>query len=301
MSDETNAGDLIVAPQHPTTAPQGMSVFSNAPAFEMAQRIAKALSSSDLVPANYKGNLPNCLIALEVAQRTGSSPLMVMQHLNVIHGRPSWSSQYIIAAVNSCGRFSPLRFRVDGEGDAQTCIASATDAATGELLEGPPVSIRMAKEEGWWAKSGSKWKTMPDLMLRYRAAAFFGRLYAPDVLMGMHSAEEVADFIDVTPTRERPAAAVADLNADLGAEAATVAARPRAPDPVEDPVPAASAPDPEPAPATEQTPTPANDNTPLPAGRGRRGAAKPAPAAAPAAAETAPAPATAKASGADLF
>ena len=55
----------------------------------------------------------------------------------------------------------------------------------------------MAKAEGWLQKQGSKWQTMPDLMLRYRAAAFFARQYAPELTMGMHTAEEVADVVEI--------------------------------------------------------------------------------------------------------
>jgi hypothetical protein len=134
------------------------------------------------------------LIALEISQRLGASPLMIMQNLNVIHGRPSWSSQFIIAALNSCGKFSPIRYEMTGSGDSRTCTAWAIDLSASERLEGPPVSIEMAKKEGWFQKNGSKWQTMPELMLRYRAAAFFGRLYAPDILMGMQSEEEVIDI-----------------------------------------------------------------------------------------------------------
>ena len=171
------------------------TAFSNAASFESAQRMALALVSSNIVPEQYRGkdNIGNAIVALEMAQRIGASPLAVMQNLNIIHGRPSWSSTFIIAALNSCGRFAPIRFEVTGDGDDRSCIAWTTDK-TGERLEGPPASIAMAKAEGWYAKNGSKWKTMPELMLRYRAAAFFGRLYAPDVLNGMHATEEVEDI-----------------------------------------------------------------------------------------------------------
>src|SRR5690606_28728464 len=62
----------------------------------------------------------------------------------------------------------------------------------------------MAHAEGWVSKNGSKWKTMPELMIRYRAAAFFGRLYAPEITMGMHTQEEVMDipYEDVAADRE---------------------------------------------------------------------------------------------------
>lgn len=192
--------ELTVAPQ------QNIQHSGNSEAFALAQRQAMALSQSDLVPENYRGKIANCLIALEISQRTGASALMVMQNLYLVHGRPSWSSQYIISAINSCGRFIPLRFRVEGDGDNKTCTAWTKDKS-GEVLEGPPVSISMAKAEGWYAKNGSKWKTMPDLMLRYRSAAFFGRLYAPDILMGMKTAEEQLDMVEINPR-------VPDENAD---------------------------------------------------------------------------------------
>ena len=159
--------------------------------FEQAQRQAKALSASDLVPQQYKNNVANTLVALEIANRIGASPLMVMQNLNIIHGRPSWGSSFIIAAINGSGKFTALRFVGDlGKGIKAVC----QEKATGETLEGPVVTMDMAKAEGWVDKAGSKWKTMPELMMRYRAAAFFGRLYAPEITMGMHSTEEVIDI-----------------------------------------------------------------------------------------------------------
>lgn len=192
---------------------QAVSVFANGEAFEHAQRIAKMLSSSDLVPQSYRGNVANTLVALEMAHRLGDSPLMVMQNMNVIHGKPSWGSSYIIAKLNSCGRFNPIKFRSFGEGDGLTVIAWTNDVRTNELLEGPPISIAMAKKEGWYNKNGSKWPTMPDLMLRYRAAAFFGRLYAPELMMGMHTSEEVYDMSN-QPTVIQPQTvmAVEELN-----------------------------------------------------------------------------------------
>lgn len=177
--------------------------FSSAEAFEAAQRMAKALSQATLVPKEYINNIPNCIIALEVAHRLNASPTMVMQNLYIVHGRPSWSSQFIISAVNSCGRFTPLQFHLDGEGDDWGCYVTTKDK-DGQILKGPRVNITMAKKEGWYSKNGSKWQTMPEVMLRYRAASFFGRLYAPDVLMGMYTAEEAEDIKDVTPRDNTP-------------------------------------------------------------------------------------------------
>jgi hypothetical protein len=172
------------------------TTFGDSASFEHAQRVAKMLSSSNLIPKEYQGNIQNTMIALEMANRIGATPLMVMQNLYIIHGKPSWSSSFIIAAINACKKFSPLRFSVSGEGDGLGCFAWAYDIETKDKLEGPAITIGMAKKEGWFTKTGSKWQTMPELMLRYRSAAFFGRLYAPEILMGMHTTEEIQDVVE---------------------------------------------------------------------------------------------------------
>ena len=69
----------------------------------------------------------------------------------------------------------------------------------GKNIKGSTVSIAMAKAEGW--TRNSKWRTMPEQMLKYRAATFFGRQYIPDLLLGVQTSEEVVDItpLDVTP------------------------------------------------------------------------------------------------------
>lgn len=202
-------------------APPMTSVFSSQESFELAQRMATALSRSDLVPDQYKGNVANALIALEVANRIGASPLMVMQNLYIVHGRPSWSATFVISAINSSGRFSPLRYVFEGEGDKRTCYAWATDS-TGERLEGPKVSMKMAQAEGWTTKKGSKWQTMPDLMMTYRAATFFGRTYAPELLMGMRTSDEEQDIRASKEAARRPRQATAEVVIDAEATPANV-------------------------------------------------------------------------------
>lgn len=181
--------------------------FGTAQGFEMMQRAAKLLSSSSLVPKEYQGNLPNCVIALNMANRMYADPLMVMQNLVVVHGRPTWSSQFAIATINSCGRFTALRYEwVGDEGkDSWGCRAWAIEKATGEKLTGSTITVGLAKKEGWYSRKDrhgnetSKWQTMPQQMLMYRAASWFVRAYAPELMMGLHTAEEIGDIVDVAP------------------------------------------------------------------------------------------------------
>lgn len=203
---ENNSNPQEAVSQVPATIQQKndtMLVFSSQANFEQAQRMAKSLAASTIVPAQYQMSktpeaVANCIIALEMANRIGMSPLLVMQNLYVVYGNVGWSSKFLIAALNTCGRFSPLRYEHENEGDLNKwrCRAWAIDKTTNTPLHGAWVSMQMAKDEGWYSKSGSKWKTMPELMLQYRAAAFFQRTYAPEISMGMQTVEELNDIVD---------------------------------------------------------------------------------------------------------
>jgi hypothetical protein len=197
-----------------TVIPPAAIGFGTAEGLDMIQKAAEQLAKSSLVPDNYHNNIPNCFIALGIAVRMGVSPLMVMQNLYIIKGKPSWSSQFIIAAINSTGKFSPLHFEMRGEGDSRQCTAWALDKATNERVESPPVSMSMAKQEGWSTKKDSKWQSMPEVMLRYRAATFFGRLYVPEILMGIRSYDEVVDI----EGEEVPASCVAEKTREKAQE-----------------------------------------------------------------------------------
>lgn len=172
------------------------NIFSSEKTFELAQRMAKALCSSTIVPKDYQGekNFGNCLIALEMASRLNTSPLMVMQNLYVVNGRPAWSSQYIVAMINSSKKYqTELQYEIKGSGMNMSCYAYADDY-NGHRVTGPTITMELAKKEGWLDKTGSKWKTMPEVMIRYRAASFFGRLNCPDMIMGLYSSDEIIDI-----------------------------------------------------------------------------------------------------------
>ena len=251
-----NNGGAIVQ----TTTTNPAFNFFDPVQFDTMQRVCSFFASSDLVPDNYKAQLKpfpagadentmnaikaentaiktkaiaNCMIAVEVASRIGASPLMVMQNMAVIYGRPSWSSKFLIATVNSCGRFEPLQFRFTDKGalgmvdytdyvwnptkrckepvikqfDGKKihdieCVAFTTKRGSDGMLESSPVSVRLAIQEGWYTKNGSKWQTMTKQMLMYRAASMWTNAYAPELSMGMRTVEEqqdiYTDYEDVT-------------------------------------------------------------------------------------------------------
>lgn len=217
MSENENGTALAV--REKTTAVSLSDVFGTVASFEAAQRIGKMLSTSSLVPDTYKGdgNIGNCVIALEMANRIGMNVISVMQNMYIVHGRPAWSSQFLISCINASGKFTPLRYEIVGDPgtDAWGCRAWAVDRS-GEKLVGPLVTIEMARLEGWYSKNGSKWKTMPELMLRYRAATLFARLYSPELTMGIMTADEVEDVKELTPAASATTAVLVDPHASPG-------------------------------------------------------------------------------------
>lgn len=196
MSEElmNPAGVAEAAPQENTLAIPADNLMLNTKALNLLSRVAAKYANSAIVPDTFRNHPDNCFVACELAARMNVSPTLVMQNIYIVHGKPSWSGQACIALINGSGQFDgALEFVTSGEPGALDYACYAKAYKDGKELRGTTVTIQMAKDEGWLSKSGSKWKTMPEQMIKYRAAAFFARVYCPNVLMGFQTADEVAD------------------------------------------------------------------------------------------------------------
>lgn len=188
------------APQEPlalsVAVPTAVSMWNDLKMMNNTFRMAKMLAASALVPDAYRNSPENCVVAIDIANRMGISPLMVMQSLYVVKGKPSWSGSFCAAAINGCGRFSTLEFEYVGEEGKPSwgCYATAVRLSTGKRCYSDIITIQMANSEGWINKPGSKWRTMPRQMMMYRAAAFFARAHCSDILLGYKTVEETQDI-----------------------------------------------------------------------------------------------------------
>lgn len=194
MAEEVKTEVAEVKKQENRVADPSLGVFGSTDNFTLAWQQAQALAKSNIIPANFQGKPENVLIAIEQSQRLGVSPFMVMQNLYVIQGRPSWSSKFLIAMINGSGKFDEeLHFdeKKDAKGKPYSCLAWTMK--DGRRVEGVTVDMEMASAEGWLSKTGSKWKTIPAIMLRYRAASFFASLNCPELTLGIYTKEEMED------------------------------------------------------------------------------------------------------------
>ena len=189
------------------------SVWENKDAFNQILRAADMLSKTSIIPQSYQNKPQDCFVAIEMANRMGVSPMVVMQNMYVVKGKPSWAGQACTMLINSCGKFKDVKHIYTGEKGKPNrgCYVTATRISDGSQVDGVEVTMQMAQSEGW--TSNSKWRNMPELMLAYRASAFFARVYCPEAMMGVQTAEEVYDA-DSTPIN-----AATSLTAALKGEA----------------------------------------------------------------------------------
>lgn len=177
--------------------------------FELEQRKAKAFSLSAFFPRHLMGQGPNgaqisvanATIVYDIAYRMNLSPLEVAQSIFIIQGKPSFETKFLVARLNTSGLLKG-RLNTIVSQDGQSAYCEAIDAQTGAVLRGTTITMEMAKREGWLGKNGSKWQTMPTLMLKYRAQSFFINEFFPEVRLGLRTKEEVQDIVEVEEISE---------------------------------------------------------------------------------------------------
>lgn len=198
MPDDTRTTDTAERPQLPAVfAAPSTDILGDPATFEHMQRVAKLFAAAELVPQHLRGKTADCFIALGLARRMNEDPIMVMQNIYFVSGKAGWSAQYMIARANKSGIFKGrISWRTKGEGDALEVTAFAVLADTGQEVSAM-ASFAMAQAEGW--TKNPKYKTMPEHMLKWRSATMLVRLYAPDTMMGMQTAEEIEDTHVLVP------------------------------------------------------------------------------------------------------
>lgn len=190
-----------------TTAPRLLatddSAFSNlldTARFEHMWRVAQMYAKSQIIPEHFRGKPEDCFIGIQMAVRLGVDPFMFLQNTYVVYGRPGMEAKLAIALINSSGLFvDGLSYEIEGDepvSENYRVRAVAIRKSTGTIIKGPWIDWGLVRKEGWDKKQGSKWMTMPGQMFCYRAATFFGRLYCPERLMGMQTADELEDVGD---------------------------------------------------------------------------------------------------------
>lgn len=225
---ESNALTTVQATSGPLT------YLTEANSFEHIWRVATAFSKSALVPPHFQGKPENTFVALQMALQLEVNPLLALQNIIVIQGRPGFNAQFAIALCNQRGPFKgPITWESKGKGKELEVTAKGILRVTGETVD-VTVSLAMAELEGW--TKNPKYRSMPEQMLRYRSATWLIRLYAPDVLLGFNTNDELEDVRQSKLATAEPVTIVEELNQKVlshkSASESVVAAMPETAAPV---------------------------------------------------------------------
>jgi hypothetical protein len=149
-------------------------------------RYAEALSGASLLPESYRGKPANLLLALEYGAALGIAPMVAVQEIHVIKGKPTLSALLRAALVRRAGH----TLRVTGDATTATCdIIRADDP---DFTFTTTWTLDRARAAG--LLSNDSWRKYPDNMLKARAISECARNACPDVIAGFgYTAEELGD------------------------------------------------------------------------------------------------------------
>lgn len=161
--------------------------------FSEAKIFAEMLADSDFVPKQYYRKPGNILIAVQMGLELGLQPINALQNIAVINGKPSIYGDAMIAVVRASGLCEYIDETID-KSDPKNWIARCVTKRKGEPKEREEIfTTEMAIKGQLWGKAGP-WTTYPDRMLKMRARGFLLRDVYGDVLCGLISSEEAADY-----------------------------------------------------------------------------------------------------------
>jgi hypothetical protein len=185
------------------------SIYFDQSSKESAFKMADFMKNMSMLPESYQGNVNNCMFAIGIAKQLNIDPVYVMQNSQMIKGHFTWSGKAFKSMIDNNPLFSQIQYievgtpsgKKDPNGidipihdDNWGIYLQAFDKRVNKFVWTEPITIKMAKNEGWYGKTGSKWLTMPKQMMMYRAASFFVNSFCPSLSLGFQSAEELNDI-----------------------------------------------------------------------------------------------------------
>lgn len=185
------------------------SIYANDESKTAAFKTAQYMATMNMLPDSYKGSTSNCLFAIGIAKNLNLDPVYVMQNSQMIKGHFTWSGKAFKSMIDNNPNYSQVQYIEVGDpsgakdangvdipihNDNWGIYIQAFDKKLNKFVYTEPITMKMAKAEGWYGKLGSKWQTMPRLMMMYRAASFFVNTNCPSLALGFQTTEEVFDI-----------------------------------------------------------------------------------------------------------
>ena len=164
--------------------------------FEHAFRMAKMISTTQLIPKAYHNKPADILVAFEFGRSLGLGYLQAVQNIAVINGRPSLWGDAVLAVCQGHPDFEYIKEHqmTNDSGEVIGCQCIVKRKSYPEETK-RQFTIEDAKKAGIWGRN--VWAQYPNRMLAMRARAFALRDTFADALSGIQMIEEVQDYKDI--------------------------------------------------------------------------------------------------------
>ena len=186
--------------------------FRNTTSLEITQRYIRMLADANSVPKKFRNKQTNAvnygdlLLIFDVMQNTGNNLAMCLNGLNPINGLLSAGAEWKKTQLDKSGRFYDDDWVEVGKPntDSWGYYYQGIRKKDNHKCKGPTITVKMAKDMGWWTRDHSLWPHDTENMLRKRALSRFVNDYAPDVSLNSVMDEDTpkGEIIDVTPQPE---------------------------------------------------------------------------------------------------
>lgn len=165
---------------------------------ESVFRLANVIVAAKMNPKSLD-SVEKCTVAIMHGLEVGFTPMAALQSIAVVNGMPSIWGDGLIALVRASGLLEDIQETVEDDQDGPTIAVCKVKRKDSPSWVVQSFTRPQAMKAGLWRKQGP-WVQYPHRMMQMRARAFALRDAFPDVLRGLHSAEEAADMVDVTST-----------------------------------------------------------------------------------------------------
>lgn len=160
--------------------------------YEGKLQMAGALAKSGLIPQGL--NTPEkVFVALQWGHELGLSPMVAVNNVAVINGKPTLSADIMAAVVKRSPEYGGIEWVKNTESEAECIITrilsnGKTESITSRFTMQDAVNAGLANK--------TVWKQYPRRMLKHRCLSYGLKDMFPDILAGLYTPEEMESVSD---------------------------------------------------------------------------------------------------------